>query len=115
VALDTAHEHLNLESATELPKGEARLHITFTAQLNDKMRGFYRSTYKDADGTDRIMAASQMEVRCAVKIIWACACLQSTYARLAFPCWDEPEFKARFDVTLIVDANLVALSNMVCH
>ncbi len=63
MAHDAAHEHLNLTSATELPKGEARLHLTFTAQLNDKMRGFYRSTYKDADGTDKIMAASQMEVR----------------------------------------------------
>ena len=38
---------------------------------------------------------------------------QSTDARRAFPCWDEPAVKAVFDVTLVVPKNRVALSNMV--
>ena len=38
---------------------------------------------------------------------------QSTDARRAFPCWDEPAVKATFDVTLVVPKNRVALSNMV--
>lgn len=38
--------------------------------------------------------------------------LQSTFARMAFPCWDEPIYKAHFNITLEVAAGLTALSNM---
>ena len=77
--------------------GKAQLEVKFTGQLNDKMAGFYRSTYKNPDGTDGILAVSQME---------------PTDARRAFPCFDEPSLKAEFTVTLITDKNLTALSNM---
>ncbi|KAH7668119.1 CRE-PAM-1 protein, partial [Aphelenchoides avenae] len=36
----------------------------------------------------------------------------STYARQSFPCWDEPIYKAKFDITLEVPERLTALSNM---
>ena len=39
--------------------------------------------------------------------------MQSTDARRALPCWDEPAHKATFDVTLVVPKDKVALSNMV--
>ena len=54
---------------------------TFTGMLNDKLRGFYRSTYTDDDGTEQVIATTQM---------------QATDCRRAFPCWDEPDFKAVF-------------------
>lgn len=73
------------------------MEIVFTGQLNDKMAGFYRSTYKNADGTTAIMATSQLE---------------ATDARRAFPCFDEPALKAEFTVTLIADKKLTCLSNM---
>ncbi|MCP9257385.1 Aminopeptidase [Dirofilaria immitis] len=76
---------------------KAKVSLDFVGELNEKMRGFYRSTYKDEDGKECYLAATQFE---------------STYARLAFPCWDEPIYKAKFDVTLIVDEKLTALSNM---
>lgn len=38
---------------------------------------------------------------------------EPTDARRCFPCWDEPSFKATFNVTLVVPKHLVALSNMV--
>jgi puromycin-sensitive aminopeptidase len=76
--------------------GVWHLHLTFTGTLNDKLRGFYRSTFKDDDGAERVIATTQFE---------------ATDARRAFPCWDEPDFKATFAVTLIVDGSLVALSN----
>ncbi|KAK0632262.1 peptidase family M1-domain-containing protein [Immersiella caudata] len=80
------------------PKGsKAQLEVSFTGQLNDKMAGFYRSTYKNADGSEGIMAVTQME---------------PTDARRAFPCFDEPSLKAEFTVTLIADKNLTCLSNM---
>lgn len=76
---------------------QAQLEIKFTGQLNDKMAGFYRSTYKRDDGTEGILATTQME---------------ATDCRRAFPCFDEPALKAKFTVTLIADKNLTCLSNM---
>lgn len=38
---------------------------------------------------------------------------EPTHARRCFPCWDEPVIKAEFEVTLSIDANKTALSNMV--
>jgi len=70
--------------------------MTFSGTLNDKLRGFYRSTYKDERGTIHNMAATQFE---------------ATDARRAFPCWDEPDFKAVFATTLVVDSTLTAISN----
>ena len=37
--------------------------------------------------------------------------MESTDARRAFPCWDEPDLKATFEVTLVVDDALAAYSN----
>jgi aminopeptidase 2 len=76
---------------------KAILDIAFEGELNDIMAGFYRSSYKDAEGNTQYLATTQFE---------------STDARRAFPCWDEPSLKATFDVTLVVPADLVALSNM---
>lgn len=81
-----------------LTKGsKATLEMSFTGELNQKMAGFYRSTYKNADGSESIMATSQME---------------ATDARRAFPCFDEPALKAEFTVTLIADKKFTCLSNM---
>ena len=81
-----------------IPAGtKAQLEMKFTGELNDKMAGFYRSTYKNKDGSTGIMATSQME---------------PTDARRAFPCFDEPALKAEFTITLIADKNLTCLSNM---
>ncbi|KAJ2899741.1 putative aminopeptidase 2 protein [Zalerion maritima] len=87
-----------LEFSDTISKGsKARVEVKFTGQLNDKMAGFYRSTYKDADGTEGILATTQME---------------PTDARRAFPCFDEPSLKAKFTVTLVADKDLTCLSNM---
>ena len=68
----------------------------FTGILNDQLKGFYRSFWEDEAGKKHTIATTQFE---------------ATDARRAFPCWDEPEFKATFKVTLVVDENLTALSN----
>ena len=78
--------------------GEAQIHLEFTGTLNDQMKGFYRSQYTSSDGETRHAAVTQFE---------------STDARRALPCWDEPAVKATFDVTLVVPKDRIALSNMV--
>lgn len=85
-----------LSFAEKLPKGKGKLNIKFQGQLNDKMAGFYRSKYT-VNGEDRWMATTQFE---------------STDARRAFPCWDEPALKATFRVSLSIPQQLSALSNM---
>ncbi len=77
-------------------EGTTNIEITFSGILNDKLHGWYRSTYVDADGSEQVIATSQM---------------QATDCRRAFPCFDEPDFKAVFDVTLIVEPHLLAVSN----
>jgi puromycin-sensitive aminopeptidase len=94
--LDAALQRCHLTFAMPLSPGTWKLSITFSGTLNDKLRGFYRSTYKDERGTIHNMAATQFE---------------ATDARRAFPCWDEPDFKAVFATTLVVDPMLTAVSN----
>jgi len=76
--------------------GHHELHLEFRGVLNDKLCGFYRSTYRDGDGVEHVIATTQM---------------QSTDCRRAFPCWDEPDFKAVFAVTLVVEPEMMAVSN----
>jgi puromycin-sensitive aminopeptidase len=94
--LDEATERLTLRLAKRLEPGTATIAMTFRGILNDKLRGFYRSTYVDDAGQTHTIAASQM---------------QATDCRRAFPCWDEPDFKAVFGITLIVPDGMTAISN----
>jgi puromycin-sensitive aminopeptidase len=96
VALDADTERATLTFRRELPVGAATLRLRFRGVLNDKLVGFYRSTFTDDEGTEHVLATTQME---------------ATDARRAFPCWDEPEAKAVFGVTLVVPDDLLAISN----
>lgn len=96
VSLDEPLERLTITLDSPIAPGPATVDITFTGTLNDKLRGFYRSTFTDSDGVARVIATTQM---------------QSTDCRRAFPCWDEPDFKAVFSITLVVEPDLVAISN----
>lgn len=96
VEFEPSTERCRVRFTTTLQPGAWRLTLSFTGILNDKLRGFYRSTYKDATGNTRPLAATQFE---------------ATDARRAFPCWDEPAFKAIFAATLAIDPALIAVSN----
>jgi puromycin-sensitive aminopeptidase len=96
IAFDTDAETVTFVFDSALPAGAATLAIGFTGELNDKLRGFYRSNYQDLDGAEKFLASTQFE---------------STDARRAFPCWDEPSRKATFDVTLVVPSHLATISN----
>ena len=97
IEYDVPNETVTFTFGCELEPGPAELHIGFTGELNDKLRGFYRSRYTGVDGEERYLATTQLE---------------ATDARRGFPCWDEPGLKAVFDVTLVVPSGLTAISNM---
>ena len=96
VSLDEKEERATLALDREIPTGDAVVVLAFRGVLNDKLHGFYRSTFRDGDGVDHVIATTQFE---------------ATHARRAFPCWDEPDFKASFAVTLVVPEDLMAVSN----
>jgi puromycin-sensitive aminopeptidase len=91
VSVNPKTETATLKVAEQIPAGPAAIHITFNAALNDQLRGFYLSK-----GKNRNYATTQME---------------PTYARRAFPCFDEPAMKATFDVATTIDKGDAAFSN----
>ncbi len=94
-SLDPANERVIVHFPRKLSPGSWQLRLAFSGTLNTKLHGFYRSSY-EVDGQKKSLAATQFE---------------ATHARQAFPCWDEPAFKAIFQTTLIIDAALTAISN----
>jgi len=91
VALDDSAQTATLTVAKPIARGSTEIHIRYTGILNDKLRGFYTSK-----GPHRSYAVTQFE---------------STDARRAFPCFDEPAFKATFAVKLTIDRGDTAFSN----
>ncbi|HVT03730.1 MAG TPA: M1 family metallopeptidase [Thermoanaerobaculia bacterium] len=91
VAMDPKEQTATISFPRKLSAGGADLHILFSGELNNSLRGFYLSR-----GKGRNYAVTQFE---------------STDARRAFPCFDEPDLKATFDVTMIVDLGDTAISN----
>jgi puromycin-sensitive aminopeptidase len=89
-------EQVALRVSPALEPGPWRLRMKFTGQLNDLLQGFYRSKFRAEDGVESWIAVTQF---------------QATDARRAFPCWDEPDFKATFGITIVADRDLTVLSN----
>lgn len=96
IAYDSEYERATLTLESEATPGSYRLDLQHTGTINDQLRGLYKSVYQDADGNERVIAASQC---------------QSTDARRIFPCWDEPDFKATFQTTMVVPEGIEAYSN----
>ncbi len=91
VSVDRTRQTATLTVTKPLRRGLSDVHVRFSGVLNDQLRGFYISK---ANG--RKYAVTQFE---------------ATDARRAFPCFDEPVFKATFAVTVTVDRGDVAISN----
>ncbi len=92
--VDPEKETLKISLPREM-QGEVRIQVDFEGHINDRMAGFYRSRY-DAGGEERYIAVTQFE---------------ESDARRAFPCFDHPARKATFDVEIIVERGLTAISN----
>lgn len=107
VTIDEKKQQATLHFSDSLDKTpSATLVIVFSGIMNNDMAGFYRSKYKPAvappasvpkDGDEHCMFSTQFE---------------SCDARQAFPCWDEPNLKATYDLDIEIPEDQVALSNM---
>jgi aminopeptidase N len=84
-------ETVTLQLTSEVPAGAATIHIAYVGQLNDKLRGMYHS-----EANHRKYVVTQFE---------------AIDARVAFPSFDEPAYKATFDISATVDKDDTAISN----
>src|SRR3989338_93323 len=75
---------------------DAELRLEFEGVLNEGLNGFYRSKYVQR-GRTRYLATTHLE---------------PADCRRVFPCFDEPLFKATFDVSVVIDSKLKAIYNM---
>jgi len=98
IKIDTKNELLTLALPSELPTGEHTLALRFAGIINQQGQGLFYMRYQEqGTGARKIMLGSQFE---------------ATDARRFFPCWDEPVFRARFQLTAVVLENWLAVSNM---
>ncbi|KAI3372644.1 hypothetical protein L3Q82_023117, partial [Scortum barcoo] len=89
---------LALLSDSVLTKGRKyEVQLGFAANLSDSYHGFYKSSYRTSSGEVRVLASTQFE---------------ATFARAAFPCFDEPAFKANFTIRIIREPRHISISNM---
>nr|CAD7410180.1 unnamed protein product [Timema cristinae] len=86
--------------------------FNFTGTLEDDMYGFYRSSYT-VDDEVRAMVKKLSIFFTMANFRWIAATqFESTSARRAFPCFDEPAFKAKFQINIARFTNMSAISNM---
>jgi aminopeptidase N len=98
IKFDTKNELLTITAPGELTPGEHTLALKFTGKINQFGRGLFYGKYQEqGTGAKKIFLGTQFE---------------ATDARRLFPCWDEPAFRARFQLTTVVPENWMAVSNM---
>lgn len=97
--MDEAHEFMIVRTAEPLLNGSSyELYLAFEAPLETRLHGYYLSSYNDRRTNQKqYLSITQFE---------------ATHARFAFPCFDEPAMKARFEISLAHEKGLTALSNM---
>jgi aminopeptidase N len=98
IKTDTKNELLTLDLPSELAIGGHTLALRFTGKINEQGQGLFYMRYQEqGSGARKVMLGTQFE---------------ATDARRFFPCWDEPSFRARFQLTAVVPENWLAASNM---
>jgi len=96
--IDEKNELLTLALPSQLATGSHTLALTFSGKINQQGQGLFYMRYQEqGTGAKKIALGTQFE---------------ATDARRLFPCWDEPSFRARFQLTAVVPENWLAVSNM---
>src|SRR4030095_12140343 len=98
VKIDKENELLTLALPSEIRPGDHTLALGFSGKINRQGQGLFYSPYQEqGSGERKVMLGTQFE---------------PTDARRFFPCWDEPAFRARFQLSAVVPENRLAVSNM---
>ncbi|HWZ62503.1 MAG TPA: M1 family aminopeptidase [Steroidobacteraceae bacterium] len=97
VASDDARQLTTVTLAQPAPAGEHTLSFAYSALLETQPHGMFLQPYQKPDGSRAVLVSTKME---------------STDARRMFPCWDEPAFRATFELTVTVPAAWATVSNM---
>ncbi|MEO5719000.1 MAG: M1 family metallopeptidase, partial [Chthoniobacterales bacterium] len=98
IVLNAEEQTLTLTLPNEMAAGEHELALTFGGKINAGGQGLFFARYQEQGAEEKkIMFGTQFE---------------PTDARRMFPCWDEPSFRARFQVTAVVPEKFMAVSNM---
>ena len=96
--MDEKQELVTLTAPGELAAGNHTIDLAYTGKINQAGQGLFYARYQEhGAGAKKIMLGTQLE---------------ATDARRVFPCWDEPSFRARFQLTAVIPENYVAISNM---
>jgi len=100
-SFDPRRETVTLTPAgAPIAPGSYRLGIGYSGKIGKHPQGLYQIAYKQREGgrlVEKLMLATQME---------------PVQARRLFPGWDEPVFRASFEIVAVIDAPLNAVSNM---
>jgi aminopeptidase N len=94
--LNKEQQTLTLELPSELAPGKYQLKMEFAGQIGERAEGLFYVKYATDSGR-KMMLGTQME---------------PTDARRMFPCWDEPVFRATYEMTVVVPEKHLAISNM---
>jgi aminopeptidase N len=98
IKIDKDNELLRISLGDELSSGSHKLALNFSGKINEQGRGLYYMAYQEeGTGAKKIALGTQFE---------------ASDARRLFPCWDEPSFRARFQISVVVPENWLAVSNM---
>ncbi|XP_039453704.1 aminopeptidase N-like [Culex pipiens pallens] len=99
IEYDLLNDFLIIQTSQQLlPESRYKVHIPFEAELKKDVVGYYRSSYQDSESQERVWLSITQ--------------FQAIHARRAFPCFDEPELKATFNISLGHHSRYNALSNM---
>ncbi len=95
--LDAKAQTASFDFGEELPTGAYLLDMLYSGKISTQANGLFALDYKDPDGTDRRGLFTQFE---------------APDARRFVPSWDEPDYKAVFDLSATVPSDQMPLSNM---
>src|SRR5690606_32520626 len=95
INLQKSYDEVRLHSQQLLYSGEYQITLEFSGQITRPMNGIYPCFFEH-QGQSKTLLATQFE---------------SHHAREAFPCIDEPEAKATFDLTLVTPGQQTAIAN----